>query len=342
MITIKDIAYLAGVSPTTVSNVLHGRTEKMSDETLDKVRKVIKEQNYVSNMAGRLLANYGSKIIGVIMTYERRNDITAIQNPFYSEIIGALEKEIRSNGYYMMLYTSGGVEESIQMALSWNVEGLIILGCPPCDCKRLKEGLNKPIVFIDTYFEDDSNSYDNVGLQDYEGGYWMTDYLIQMGHRKIAFLADTEHPVGVDYERLRGYRDALNNAGIKDCPDNYISLSFKLEERNRQMREFCRERIHNFTALFFASDFYAIDAVNVFFSEGISVPDDISVVGFDDNVFAVECRPKLTTVKQNISDKAYFAVSKIMDIISGTGKGDRNIKLPVKLVIRDSVKYIAT
>lgn len=340
MITIKDIAELAGVSPTTVSNVLHGRAEKMSSETLDKVKRVIKEQNYVSNMAGRLLANYGSRIIGVIMTYERRNDINAIQNPFYSEIVGALEKNIRKEGYYMMLYTSGGAEESIQMALSWNVEGLVILGCPPQDCRKLREQLNKPVVFVDTYFEDDAESYDNVGLQDYEGGYSMTEYLIGKGHRRIAFLADEEHPVGVDSERLRGYRDALHDAGIEAAERDYIPLPFKLEERDRLIRSLCALRIREYTALFFASDFYAIDAVNVLVSEGISVPGDISVVGFDDNVFAVECRPKLTTVRQNISEKAYHAVRKVMDLIAGVPAEKRNIKLPVELVIRDSVRTV--
>ncbi len=340
MITIKDIAELAGVSPTTVSNVLHGRTEKMSPETLEKVKKVIKEQNYVSNMAGRLLANYGSRIIGVIMTYERRNDINAIQNPFYSEIVGALEKNIRKEGYYMMLYTSGSAEESIQMALSWNVEGLIILGCPPCDCRKLREQLDKPVVFVDTYFEDDPDSYDNVGLRDYEGGYLMTEYLLRMGHRRIAFLADEEHPVGVDYERLNGCRDALRACGITPSECDYIPLPFRLEERDRLIRSLCAERIRDYTALFFASDFYAIDAVNVLFSEGISVPEDISVVGFDDNVFAVECRPQLTTVRQNISDKAFHAVKKVMELITGTPSSERNIRLPVELVLRSSVKAI--
>ena len=340
MITIKDIAELAGVSPTTVSNVLHGRTEKMSPETLEKVKKVIKEQNYVSNMAGRLLANYGSRIIGVIMTYERRNDINAIQNPFYSEIVGALEKNIRKEGYYMMLYTSGSTEESIQMALSWNVEGLIILGCPPQDCRKLREQLNKPVVFVDTYFENDPDSYDNVGLSDYEGGYLMTEYLINMGHRRIAFLADEKHPVGVDCERLHGYRDALRDAGITPEERDYIPLPFRILERERFVRSLCAGRIREYSALFFASDFYAIDAVNILFSEGISVPEDISVVGFDDNIFAVECRPRLTTVRQNISDKAIYAVKKVMDLIAGVPTAERNIRLPVELVIRDSVKAI--
>lgn len=340
MISIKEIAYLAGVSPTTVSNVLHGRTDKMSADTLQKVRKVIKEQNYVSNMAGRLLGNYGSKIIGVIMTYGRRTEMNVTQSPFYSEILGALEEEIRKKKYYMMFYTSSGVEESIQMALSWNVEGLIVLGCPPDDCKKLRDRLDKPIVFIDSYFKDDPDAYDNVGLHDFEGGYLMTKHLIRKGHKKIAFLADAQIPVGVDYERMMGYRKALEESGLEVNDNDYIPLHFRDKERAVQMREFCKERIRDYTALFFASDFYAMDAVNVFFAEGIKVPDDISVAGFDDNIFAVECRPKLTTIKQNVSDKALYAVNKIMDIINGEQKGERNISLPVKLVVRDSVKGI--
>lgn len=340
MVSIKDIANLAGVSPTTVSNVLHGRIEKMSADTLQKVREVIKEQNYVSNMAGRLLANYGSKIIGVIMTYERRNEVNVVQSPFYSEILGALENEIRKKEYYMMFYTSGGVEESIQMALSWNVEGLIVLGCLPCDCKKLRDRLDKPIIFIDSYFEDDSDNYDNVGLRDFEGGYLMTSYLIRMGHKKIAFLADAENPIGVDYERMKGYQEALKENGLEISSSDYILLSYKQGERARQMREFCKKRIQDYSALFFASDFYAMDAVNIFFAEGLKVPDDISVTGFDDNIFALECRPKLTTVKQSISDKAYYAVDKLMNIIKGRYEEKRNISLPVKLVIRESVKKI--
>lgn len=312
----------------------------MSADTFQKVREVIKEQNYVSNMGGRLLANYGSKIIGVIMTYERRNEVNVAQSPFYSEILGALENEIRKKEYYMMFYTSGGVEESIQMALSWNVEGLIVLGCLPCDCKKLRDRLDKPIVFINSYFEDDSDNYDNVGLRDFEGGYLMTSYLIRMGYKKIAFLADAENPIGVDYECMMGYQEALKENGLEISSSDYILLSYKQGERARQMREFCKKRIQDYSALFFASDFYAMDAVNIFFAEGLKVPDDISVAGFDDNIFAVECRPKLTTVKQSISDKAYCAVDKLMNIIKGRHEEKRNICLPVKLVIRESVKKI--
>ena len=141
MVTIKDMAEMAGVAPTTVSNVLHGRTKKMSKETLARVQKVIDECQYVTNMGARLLANYGSRIIGVIISYGRREEQNAIQDPFFSEVIGALEKEIRLNGYFMMLYTSGNVEESLKIASSWNIEGLVVLGDADCgDFYRLGGG----------------------------------------------------------------------------------------------------------------------------------------------------------------------------------------------------------
>ncbi len=240
MITIKDMAEKAGVSPTTVSNVLHGRTEKMSPDTLKKVQQVIEASNYVSNMGARLLANYGSRLIGVIVTYDRTRDQSAIQDPFYSEIIGALEQEIRTNNYFMLLYTSANVDESLRMASAWNVEGLVVLGCPPQDCPKFKERTTTPIVFIDSYFQD---------------------------------------------------------ADIPFREEDFVPLHFKKIIRHTQLTEFAQERIKDYTALFFASDFYASDAINTFFSVGLRVPEDISVVGFDDNIFAWHCRPALTTVQ---------------------------------------------
>lgn len=214
MITIKDMADLAGVSPTTVTNVLHGRTKKMSKETLQKVQAVIDSSDYVSNMGARLLANYGSKIIGVILNYDRRGESNIISDPFYGTVVGSLEKEIREHGYYMMLYTAGNIEETVRLAKSWNIEGLIALGCKPSDARKMKEQMDLPVVFIDSYFEDKDYEYHNVGLKDFEGGYLMTNYLINKGHRKIAFLADEDEVVGVDKARLDGYKTALKEHGI--------------------------------------------------------------------------------------------------------------------------------
>ena len=335
MITIKDMAEKAGVSPTTVSNVLHGRTGKMSPDTLRRVQQVIEESNYVSNMGARLFANYGSRLIGVIVTYDRSRDQSAVQDPFYSEIIGALEEEIRKNEYFMLLYTSANVDESVRMASAWNVEGLIVLGCPPGDCPKFKERTSTPIVFIDSYFEDDKYVYHNVGLDDFSGGYEMTTHLIRRGHKRIAFLADNAQ--GVDYERLKGYRQALKEADLPFEENDFIRLHFKKVIRHTQLTEFAQERLRQYSALFFASDFYASDAINTFFSVGLRIPEDISVAGFDDNIFAWHCRPSLTTVQQKVADKAYHAVQLMLKVISGEERAGKNIHLPVKLIVRESV-----
>lgn len=281
------------------------------------------------------MANYGSRLIGVIVTYDRSRDQSAVQDPFYSEIIGALEEEIRKNNYFMLLYTSANVDESVRMASAWNVEGLIVLGCPPGDCPKFKERTSTPIVFIDSYFEDDKYIYHNVGLDDFSGGYEMTTHLIRRGHKRIAFLADNAQ--GVDYERLKGYKQALREAEIPFEEEDFIQLHFKKVIRHTQLTEFAQERLKKYSALFFASDFYASDAINTFFAVGLKVPENISVAGFDDNIFAWHCRPALTTVQQKVADKAYHAVKLMLKIINGEERTGKNIHLPVKLIVRESV-----
>ena len=342
MITIKDIAYKAGVSPTTVSNVLHGRTEKVSKDTLEHVQKIIEESNYVSNMGARLIANYGSRIIGVIMMYGNRNEKNALQDPFYSEIVGALEREIRDNQYYMMLYTSASVEESLKLALAWNIEGLIVLGAQADDCRKLKENIGIPIVFIDCYFNDKDHLYANVGLQDEEGAYKITNHLFENGHKKIAFLCDNEVPVGVNFFRKEGFQRALREKGIQCTEDDIIYISQFARERYNLLEQFYKSRIKQYTALFFSSDFYAVDAIHFLHDKGMKVPEEISVVGFDDNIYAIQCRPQITTVHQDTSQKAVYAIDLLQRLIQGKEVQQYNIKLPVRVIVRDSVKRLDT
>ncbi|WP_270578208.1 LacI family DNA-binding transcriptional regulator [Caldibacillus thermoamylovorans] len=340
MVTIKDLARIAGVSPTTVSNILHGRVNKVSPETLKKVEKIIKETNYVPNMGGRLLAKHGSRIIGVIITYEIRTEKNAIQDPFYSEIIGALEESIREQGYFMMLYTSGGYEESIRIASAWNIEGLIVLGSPPKETRKFINDTSVPVVFIDAYIDEEDDQFVNVGLQDYEGAYNMTKYLIENGHEKIAFFADSENPVGVDKYRLNGYIQALKDANINFKADWFIPVDFRKDVRHAMLKEFAKGRLKNFTALFFASDFYAVDTMNLFFEMGISTPEDISIVGFDNNILSEQSRPKLTTVNQNVSKKAATAVKLLLDIIKRKDIDMKVIMLPTEIVVKRSVRNL--
>lgn len=337
MITIKEIAGQLGVSPTTVSNVIHKNTKEVSEETIRRVEQKIKELNYIPNMSARMLAQNSSKIIGLVMRYPTMDGKSAVQDPFNSELIGMIEKEIRSAGYFLMLYATDKPEKILHMSATWNVDGLIVLGLGAEGCKKVKETSKKPVVFIDCYFVDDENSYTNVGLKDREYARKMTEYLISQGHRKIAFLADNR--VGVDYERWMGYCEALEENHIPVREDSFILINYSKEGMKESYDEMYRKR-ENFTAMFFASDYYAVLGINYFYDRGHRIPEDMSIVGFDDNIFGKNVRPCLTTVRQSAGEKGKLAVSMMLQLIREEPLEVNNIHLDAELKIRDTVKKI--
>lgn len=339
MVTIKQIAAELDVSPTTVSNVIHGNTKEVSLQTIRRVREKIEELHYIPNMNARSLARSSSKIIGLIIRYPAIEGKNVVQDPFNSELIGVIEHEVRKAGYFLMLYASDKADEIMHIAITWNVDGIISLGLNAAECRKIKENSDIPVVFIDCYFLDDDETYTNVGLKDRECAKQLTEYLIEKGHKKIAFLADNF--VGVDYERWMGCCQALEEHNIPIVKNAFIKIGFGntgiIESYQTVLR-----RIHEFTALIFASDYYASFAVNYFYDNGIRVPEDISVVGFDDNIFSRNTRPRLTTMRQNTSEKGRIAVSQMLRLIKNESLLAQNIRLNFELTIRDSVRDIST
>ena len=335
MVTIKEVASSLGVSPTTVSNVIHGNTKEVSPKTIVRVRQKLDELHYIPNMSARTLAGNFSKIIGLIIRYPIMEGKNAVQDPFNNELIGTVEAEIRKAGFYLMLYASDNVEEVLNVAHTWNVDGLMAFGMGASECKEIKETAKMPVVFIDCYFLDDEDSYYNVGLKDREYAKKITEYLIEQGHKKIAFLADNR--VGVDFERWSGYCDALEDHRLLVREDSFFKILYG-DSGIQKTYDSLYERRDDFTALFFASDYYACLAINYFYDKGIKVPDGMSIVGFDDNIFARNVRPMLTTVKQNVGEKGRLAVSQLIALIKKKNLTNRNIHLDAELVIRDSVK----
>lgn len=338
MITIKEIAEKVGVSTTTVANVIHGNHRKVSAETVARIQAALEEMHYVPNMGARLLVKNESKIIGIILNYPRREEKNAVQDPFNAELIGAMEANIRRSGYFTMLYAAQDPENILNTATTWNFDGMVILGIHEKEWEELMRKMKKPTVFIDCYFERDAQSYVNVGLDDFDGGYRMTQYLIGRGHQRIAFLADENPPRGVDLERLNGYRKAMREYGLSNL-ESFIPISPKISQR---MIDFHRlyHRLGDFTALFFASDYYAVDAMNYFYDRGVLVPRDISIAGFDDIYYARIVRPMLTTVRQDISEKGALAVRQLLSLIDRGYVEEQKIQLPVEVVERDTVASV--
>lgn len=339
MITIKEIAEKAGVSPTTVSNVLNGRLGKVSPATLEKVQKILKEENYAPNMGAIMLAHNNSRIIGVILFIHPRDNETVLEDPFTSTIIGALEHEIRESGYYMMLHTTCDEQDVLRLAATWKLDGLVLIWVPDEVSSKIAKNVDTPQVFIDCYFFNDDAIYHNIGLDDYEGGFQVTQYLLSLGHTEIAFLANDTSVQGSDIVRFRGCRDAFAQENLILGVDRFVPLSKEIKERECVYDKMISTK-SKITALVFSSDYYAVEAMLYFQERGVQIPEELSVTGFDNNIFGRLIRPQLTSVHQDAYLKGKLAVEMLMKLIKKEPVEEPQVRLPITLKIRDSVSWV--
>lgn len=338
MARIKDIAEKAGVSPTTVSNVIHGNTKRVSAEKVERIKQILEESRYVPSMAARSLVKENSNIIGIIIAYSKRDQRNVTEDPFIGQILGNLEELLREQGYYVMLYAAEEPLEIFTLASTWKTDGLIIIGFSETDCVILRKQTSTPFVTVDSYIENKRQECSaNVGSQDFDGGYLMGKYLADCGHRKLAFLCDND--AGVDHSRWLGFQKALEEMNISCGEQDHIFI-----ERDKRERRMRYRKLYDWfmkkTAIFCASDFYGAELVNFFHDQGIQVPDQISVTGFDDNIFAETVRPRLTTIRQDIYQKASSVVDSLLGLIKDGVVEEPDIRLSVRLMERESVKKI--
>jgi LacI family transcriptional regulator len=334
MITIREIAKKLGVSPTTVSNVINGKTGKMSDETRHKVEEALIRNHYVHERKNKD-GEWEQKLIAVYFCLGTRKHV--LTDPFCGSFLEGIERELRAYDRAILCGTVGSNEEFEDKLRGSNIEGGILLGCEPDNCTTLLAKMNKPVVFVDS----GDGEYDNIGLQDLEGACELTSYLIRQGHKKIAFLSDQKAPIASNLERLKGYQLALERFGMNYDEKDYFFLPLDENLRYEVLRQFagCAKE-KGYTACFFVSDYLANEGINVFFSQNLSVPGDISVAGFDDNIYARLSRPMLTTVRQSPEEKGQEAVRLLMKRIYGKEVLVRNLHLQTELIVRDSVRSV--
>ena len=337
MITIKEMSNILGISSTTVSNVIHGKTKEVSKETVKKVEELLEKYDYVPNINARNLATNNSKIIAVAIKSIKDEYENVINDPFNSELLGAIEKHIRASGYFMMLYIADDISEILKCVSTWNVDGLVFLGVDEDDCKKIKKKYKKPMVFIDSYFYDGITDFVNVGLEDTQGAYEMTKYLIECGHEKIGFF--TDNCVGLCYQRLIGYKKALKEYGINFNKEDVIIIKQIEGNFDASLQEIYKLS-ENYTAFFCMSDYYAVKVMNYMTDRGKKIPDEFSIVGFDNIFYGEICRPALTTVHQDISQKGEVAIEYLVAMIQGKEPENRMVMLPTRLVIRNTVKNL--
>jgi LacI family transcriptional regulator len=333
LITITELAGLAGVSTATVSNVIHGKKGRVSPERYQYIQELLKKNNYVEKMGLRHLKKNRSRIICLAINRPgmyTENPIFA--DPFYAQIFGVIEQALHEKDYYLMTYSSENIEDIFRTVAAWNIDGIIAVSFDGGDCDKLLELTKKPLVSIDTAGRL-SDRFIHVGSEDAQGAYLMTKHLISQGRRDIFVYANCNS--GCDHERYRGYKKAMREAGIKPL-GKLVFAGRNAAVRLRQYEKYTIALPEKTRAVFFLGDFYAIEFIAFLGRKGIAVPDQIAVAGFDDTVYAGMSNPGLTTVRQDIQRKALTALDCLFQLLGGGDTAQRKVLLPIELIVRDS------
>ena len=325
-VRICDMAEELGLSTATVSNVIHGKTGKVSEETARRVMELVEERQYIPNMAGILLARNSSKIIGVFVNDHEKYEGHTLDDFFISSSLNCLSTEIESGGQFMMVKKAKNAGEIIQFASMWNMDGIVVIGFCDQDYMDLRNRMRIPFVVYDGFCEKPQRIV-NITLDNQDGGYQVGCRFRSLGHRKALCISDND--TGVDRERMEGFRK-----GFAPGEAELLRVPMKREERRRFYRREL-DRVRGVTAVFAVSDYYAVDLMYFLGEEGISVPGDISVTGFDDTPMCEMVRPGLTTVKQDGALRAKIAIQKLRELREGRDV-ETEIRLPVSLVERGS------
>lgn len=309
--TLKEIAELAGVSVASVSNVVNGNLNKVSKETREKIERIIKENGYRPNAAARSLSTQKSRIIILVLPHIGKY-FTFNSNPYYGDLVAEIEKFMRERDYWLMIRCVDECKDIMSMISSWNADGAIFAGVSPDEIREIKRNLNCPVVFIDSYCKEDGVVC--VGINDYKGGYMSAIHLLNNGHRKIAFAGPKMSEEGVIRERFNGFRDACAEKGVTVDDDDIFEVD-AIESNSIVTGQDIAFSQKKYTAVSVMSDVSAFGIITGLKRAGLSVPEDVSVVGFDNITISKLMVPKLTTISQNIEWKARRAGDLLFEMI---------------------------
>lgn len=338
--TIKDVAELAGVSKATVSYVLNDVKGKYSESTKEKVMKVIKELDYELDYTAKTLSTGRSYMVGVLLPTYEDGDILE-DNPFFLEFFNGMESYLRNekNSLYDLVIT--GVDINNMTAQKWvrkrNIDALVVIGLQSENFFKELKNLEIPVLLLDNYGEG-SEEFNRIYIEDEEGAYKGTKYLLENGHRDIIFVNGGINLSCVEKKRFIGYKRALNEYGI-DVNEDYIIETIISYENGKNISTDIIER-DEVTGIFASSDIVSLGIIKGLKEMGYVVPDDYSIVGFDNIKVAEFMNPGLSTVSQNISGKGKKAAEILIDILDKKMENGVSYIMKTKLIERSSVRII--
>lgn len=339
--TIKDIAKICGVGVSTVSRAINNHPD-INPETKEKIMNTIKEYGYVPNNSARNLKRVDAKAIAVL--------VKGISNPFFANMIKVIEKECKKKHYYMELSHIESDEDEVDAALKVvkekRLRGIIFLGGLFSHSDEKLRKLTVPFVFSTAGSIPENISkklYSNICVDDRKESARIVDYLIGLGHEKIAMVVAEPNEQSIGKLRLDGYYEALQAHDIAINPNLVYQTTnevghFSMENGYRTTKRLI-ESGEEFTAVYAMADVLAIGAIRALLESGLRVPEDVSVAGYDGIDVSGYISPSLTTIRQPVEDMAKNTVKLLFDIIAGK-KEHQHITFDGELLERESTKEI--
>ena len=336
-ITIKDIARICRVGVSTVSRAINNHPD-INPETKKMIMDAINEYGYIPNNSARNLKRTDAKCIAVL--------VKGISNPFFTDMIQVIEKEVERKKYSLVLrhveYHEDEVDVALQLTKEKRLRGIIFLGGYFYHSVDKLEKLHVPFILNTAGCIPENmskNHYSSFTVDDEKEGYRITNYLIKLGHKHIAILAGETENTSVGQLRLRGYKRALEEQGIaleEDliCPMKDDIEYYTMGNGYVVTRELLTRR-KDVSAIFAISDMLAVGACRAIFDMGLRVPEDISVAGYDGIDIGKYYSPTLTSVKQPGAEMAKASIDLLFDIIAGRQKNQHHV-FDGELMIRES------
>jgi len=326
--TIEHIAQLAKVSKATVSRVLNN-SPKVTEETREKVMKVIKESSYYPSATARRLTTNKAETIGLIIPTPQDK---TFGNPFYTEILRGFTHQAKIEGYDLLLFINEHKFNYSRLFHDRRVDGLLLVGIKRNDKGIPQLSKNKfPYILTEKVDYKEANYVD---AENRRGAYQAVSYLTNMGHKKIGYLGGSFEFI-FNQERFEGYLQALKEHNLEYGKEFTMESINTLESGYEAMHKLLESSLAP-TAVFVANDLDAIGAMKAVKEKGLRIPEDIAFIGFDDIQLASYTEPSLTTVRQPIFEMGTIAISLLVQLIERKGKEPLKVELPTQLIIRKS------
>jgi LacI family transcriptional regulator len=325
--TMMDIATIAGVSKATVSMVISGRDQSISEETKKRILIIAKELNYIPNSIARSLSTNKSGTIGIILP--------DILNPFFSEMARAIEDSAGLLGYNVIFCNTDNElvkeEKYIKLLISKSVDGVIfIAGSKSAENVKILKCNNVPFVIVDRYIDGYEDMY-GVFCENTKGVMEAISYLYEKGRRHIAFVMGPKE-LAVSKLRLDGYKNKMKEYKIYDKSlifQGDLTIEGGIRAAERIIATAC-----DVDAIFFSNDAMAIGGMKIFIRKGYKIPQDISIIGYDNVQISHLIEPELTTVGQPIYDMGKESCRLLINIINEVEIQQKQIYFKSELIIR--------